>query len=125
MAHAQADLKNCMAEAASQEIVNGVQALNCTDMSGNLLDCTVTIHVSNGTVSLSACANQDYHGFAPDLYPGRQHSILLAIDTRRRPFLNVGPSHAGLRLDATHCHPYLTAQFQARIAHGPEYRTMR
>lgn len=64
VAHAQADLKNCMVEATSQEIVNGTQALNCTDMSGNLLDCTVTIHVSNGTVSLSACANQDYHGFA-------------------------------------------------------------
>ena len=63
VAHAEADLKNCMVEATSQEIVNGVQALNCTDLGGNQLDCTVSIHVGNGTVSLSACANQDYHGY--------------------------------------------------------------
>ena len=63
VAHAQADLKNCMAEATGQEIINGIQALNCTDLSGNLLDCTVSIHVGNGTISLSACANQDYDDF--------------------------------------------------------------
>lgn len=63
VAHAQADLKNCMVEATSREIINGTQTLNCTDLPGNLLDCTVSVHVNNGTISLSTCANQDYDGF--------------------------------------------------------------
>ncbi|NCD26635.1 MAG: prepilin-type N-terminal cleavage/methylation domain-containing protein [Deltaproteobacteria bacterium] len=63
VAHAQADLKNCMGEATSQEIVNGLQTLNCTDMAGNQLDCTVTIHVTNGSITLNSCTNHDYNGF--------------------------------------------------------------
>ncbi len=62
--HAEADLKNCMTEATGQEIINGLQALNCTDMGALLLDCTVTIHVTNGSVALtSPCSNQ-YHGYS-------------------------------------------------------------
>lgn len=45
---AESNLKNCMTEATSQEIINGVQSLNCSEP-----DCTVMIHVTNGTMSVS------------------------------------------------------------------------
>lgn len=66
VAHAEADLKNCMLHATSQEIVNGTQTLNCTDLSGNKLDCTVSIHTSNGTISLSPCTHQHYDSYYLD-----------------------------------------------------------
>lgn len=61
--HAEADLKNCVTEATSQEIINGLQALNCTDMGAVLLDCMVTIHVANGSVALTTPCSNLYDGF--------------------------------------------------------------
>ena len=62
--HAESDLSTCMVEATAQEIINGLQALNCTDLKGNLLTCMVTIHVGNGSVSLTSPCPVTYEHFA-------------------------------------------------------------
>ncbi|GAB1409801.1 hypothetical protein MASR1M90_09550 [Desulfovibrionales bacterium] len=57
--HAKSDLRNCMAEASGQEIVNNQQNLTCTNITANHLACTVIINVSNGSFSLdpNPCIN--------------------------------------------------------------------
>lgn len=60
IAHAQSDLRSCMMQTTSQEIVNGIQNFTCSEMPGNLLNCTVTIHVANGTTTLSQPCVQTY-----------------------------------------------------------------
>lgn len=57
--HAKSDLRNCMAEASGQEIVNNQQNLTCTNMTANHLACTVIIAVTNGSFSVDPdpCVN--------------------------------------------------------------------
>ncbi|MDY0275520.1 MAG: type II secretion system protein [Desulfomicrobium sp.] len=57
--HTEANLKNCMLEAISQEIVNGVQSLNCSSPN-----CTVMVHVNNGTMSVSIPCQSFYESLA-------------------------------------------------------------
>ncbi len=64
IAHAQSDLRSCMMQTTSQEIVNGIQNFTCSDMPGNRLNCTVTIQVANGTTSLSIPCLQTYDTFS-------------------------------------------------------------
>jgi len=63
IAHAQSDLRSCMMQTTAQEIVNGMQNFTCTNMPGNLLNCTVTIYVNNSTTTLSVPCQQNYAGF--------------------------------------------------------------
>jgi prepilin-type N-terminal cleavage/methylation domain-containing protein len=62
LARAQSDLRSCMMLAASQEAIDGIQNYTCSNMSGNLLNCTVSIYVANGTTTLSQPCLQDYDG---------------------------------------------------------------
>lgn len=58
--HAKSDLRNCMAEASGQEIINNQQNLTCTNITANHLACTVIIAVSNGSFRIDPepCVNE-------------------------------------------------------------------
>lgn len=62
LTQAEADLRNCMTEAAAQKIMNGTNSLDCSVISGNRLRCTVTTLASSGLISLSTPCSNVYDG---------------------------------------------------------------
>jgi len=51
----ESDLNTCMKTAAANAAENSSQTQNCSVLGSNILDCTVTVHQQNGSLSLSPC----------------------------------------------------------------------
>lgn len=62
LAQAEADLRNCLTEAAAQAIVNATTSLNCSSLPGNLLLCTIIIPPNNGIMALNGPCISIYNG---------------------------------------------------------------
>lgn len=62
LAHAEADLRNCMTEAAALGIVNATTSLDCSSLPGNHLQCTITIPPNSGILNLNAPCVSVYDG---------------------------------------------------------------